>query len=116
MGSLHAGHAQLMRAACSAGSASVLVSIFVNPLQFGPGEDFDRYPRSLNADLALAESCGVGAVWVPAVDALYPKGFRNVFRLQVPDGLQRHLCGSRRPGHFDGVATVVARLLALVQP
>lgn len=116
MGSLHEGHAQLMHAARSADSASVLVSIFVNPLQFGPGEDFDRYPRSLNADLALAESCGVGAVWVPDVDALYPNGFRNVFRLQVPDVLQRHLCGSQRPGHFDGVATVVSRLLALVQP
>lgn len=116
MGSLHEGHAQLMRAARSAGDASVLVSLFINPLQFGPSEDFERYPRSLDADLALAESCGVGAVWVPDLDAVYPNGVRDVFRLQVPDALQRHLCGAKRPGHFNGVATVVARLLALVQP
>ena len=116
MGGLHEGHGQLIRSARSADQGSVLVSIFVNPLQFAPNEDFARYPRTHEADVALAESCGADAIWVPSLASVYPDGPEDVLRIQVPDSLQRSLCGSHRPGHFDGVATVVARLLAMVRP
>lgn len=116
MGGLHGGHGQLMRSARSSDQGPVLVSIFVNPLQFAPNEDFARYPRTLDADVAVAESCGADAIWVPSVATVYPDGPEDVMRIQVPDSLQRSLCGGGRPGHFDGVATVVARLLAMVRP
>ena len=116
MGGLHEGHGQLIRSARSADQGSVLVSIFVNPLQFAPNEDFARYPRTLEADVAVAASCGADAIWVPSVASVYPDGPENVMRIQVPESLQRSLCGCSRPGHFDGVATVVARLLAMVRP
>ena len=94
----------------------MLVSVFVNPHQFGPGEDFERYPRCLKADLTLAERCGAAALWAPSVQLIYPDGVEAVPPRQAPVELQQHLCGAGRPGHFDGVVTVVARLLQLVEP
>ena len=94
----------------------MLVSVFVNPRQFGPGEDFERYPRCLKADLTLAERCGAAALWAPSVQLIYPDGVEAVPPRQAPVELQQHLCGAGRPGHFDGVVTVVARLLQLVEP
>ena len=115
MGGLHCGHAQLIRTAASRGAA-VLVSVFVNPLQFRPEEDFARYPRTLDVDTRLAADAGADALWAPSPDVVYPNGAEETWRLQVPGSLQRYLCGQGRPGHFDGVATVVLRLLSLVQP
>jgi pantoate ligase / CMP/dCMP kinase len=119
MGALHHGHRRLIeRAAACAGGAEpqVVVSVFVNPLQFGPGEDFHRYPRDLGADAALAEAAGAAVLFAPGVGDIYPGGEAEAFGLRVPAHLQAVLCGRRRPGHFDGVATVVTRLLALVRP
>ena len=119
MGALHQGHRQLIeRASRPAGGAEplVVVSVFVNPLQFAPGEDFARYPRDLAADAALAEAAGAALLFAPSPQEIYPGGEAESFRLQVPASLQARLCGAQRPGHFDGVATVVARLLALVRP
>ena len=119
MGALHRGHGQLIKAAQGIGivqPSSVLVSVFVNPLQFGPAEDFDSYPRDLDADCEVASAAGASALWAPSVDQVFPGGASAQFRIQVPSQLQAHLCGASRPGHFDGVATVVARLLALVRP
>jgi pantoate ligase/cytidylate kinase len=119
MGALHHGHRHLIeRALQPAGGSSpqVVVSVFVNPLQFGPGEDFQRYPRDLQADAALAEAAGAAVLFAPGVEEIYPGGEAEAFGLRVPAGLQAVLCGRSRPGHFDGVATVVSRLLALVQP
>jgi pantoate ligase/cytidylate kinase len=119
MGALHHGHQHLIqRAATTSGGVSpvVVVSVFVNPLQFGPGEDFDRYPRDLSADASIAAAAGASVLFAPVVEEIYPGGEGETFRLQAPTGLQDVLCGRGRPGHFDGVATVVARLLALVRP
>jgi pantoate ligase/cytidylate kinase len=119
MGALHAGHQSLIRRAAArpAGRAArVLVSVFVNPLQFGPSEDFEHYPRNLAADAELAAAAGAEALFAPNVAELYPNGGEELTRLQPPASLQRGLCGARRPGHFDGVATVVARLLGLIRP
>ena len=116
MGGLHQGHVRLMEVARSCSGGSTLLSLFVNPLQFGPNEDYDRYPRTLQSDLALAESAGVDAVWAPGIADVFPGGPEASFCLRVPALLQSNLCGRVRPGHFDGVATVVARLLALVKP
>ena len=114
MGALHQGHGELIR--CAAQQGPVLVSVFVNPSQFGPGEDFERYPRSLEADLTLAERCGAAALWAPSVKLIYPDGVEAMPPRQAPVELQLHLCGAGRPGHFDAVVTVVARLLELVNP
>ena len=114
MGGLHSGHGDLIRRASRFGPT--LVSIFVNPLQFGPQEDFDCYPRSLTEDAALAETCGAAAVWSPDLGTIYPDGPEGQRRLIAPPELQRHLCGGCRPGHFDGVVTVMERLLKMVQP
>jgi pantoate ligase/cytidylate kinase len=119
MGALHHGHRHLVERAAQpagAGAPQVVVSVFVNPLQFGPGEDFSRYPRDLGADVAMAEAAGAAVVFAPTVEEIYPGGETEAFRLRVPAALQAVLCGRSRPGHFDGVATVVARLLALVRP
>jgi pantoate--beta-alanine ligase len=113
MGALHAGHAALMRAA-RAECDHVLATIFVNPLQFGPSEDLARYPRTLDADLALLRSEGVDAVFVPGVPELYPAGSPEV--RVVPGPLGAVLEGAHRPGHFDGVLTVVLKLLNLTAP
>jgi pantoate ligase/cytidylate kinase len=119
MGALHEGHASLIRrAGRSRGGPRplVLVSVFVNPLQFGAGEDFARYPRDLAGDGALAAAAGAAGLFAPPLAEIYPDGPEELTRVQPPASLQGHLCGRSRPGHFDGVATVVCRLLALVKP
>jgi len=113
MGALHAGHASLIRAAASTAPGRVAVSIFVNPMQFGPNEDFARYPRSFDADCALAESAGASLVFAPSVEELYPNGAATFVEVE---GLDNRLDGHSRPGHFRGVATVVAKLLIAAEP
>jgi pantoate--beta-alanine ligase len=108
MGALHTGHSSLIRAARSSCGA-VAVSIFVNPTQFGPNEDFARYPRSFEADCALAQAEGTDVLFAPSVEELYPNGPDSTF-VEVP-ALSSRLDGQSRPGHFRGVATVVAKLL-----
>jgi pantoate--beta-alanine ligase len=117
MGALHEGHASLLRLARErVGTGRVVASIFVNPLQFGAGEDLDRYPRTLEADLKLCEREGVDIVFVPAVEEVYP-GWPNQPQVTVEPGpLATVLEGGVRPGHFRGVLTVVAKLLGLVRP
>lgn len=114
MGNLHAGHLDLVRAA-AARTDRVVASIFVNPLQFGPGEDFAAYPRTLEEDLAKLADVPCQLVFTPSEAAMYPRGRDGATRVEVP-GLSDILCGAARPGHFSGVATVVARLFNLVQP
>ena len=112
MGALHEGHATLMRAAAEAGDA-VVVSIFVNPLQFGAGEDLDRYPRTLEADLDVCAAEGVALVFHPDVEVIYPEQpLVRVSAGPMGEGYE----GASRPGHFDGVLTVVAKLFHLVGP
>jgi pantoate--beta-alanine ligase len=113
MGYLHEGHRSLMRAARSE-CGFVVVSIFVNPLQFGPNEDLDRYPRDLSGDLAVCADEGVDAVFAPTVGALYPQ-YPPATTVHV-SGLTDALCGASRPGHFDGVTTVVTKLFSIVGP
>lgn len=113
MGALHAGHAALIDAARASG-ASVVVSIFVNPLQFGDPADLDRYPRTLETDLALAAAHGASLVFAPSAIEMYPHGEPWV-RVSAGE-LGNRLEGAERPGHFDGVVTVVAKLLHIVQP
>lgn len=112
MGYLHEGHLSLVRRAREE-CASVVVSIFVNPLQFGPSEDLDRYPRDEERDLALAREAGVDAVFSPAPEEMYPEGFTTQVRVL---GLEDVLEGASRPGHFAGVTTVLAKLLNVVGP
>jgi pantoate--beta-alanine ligase len=120
MGALHAGHASLMRVAREqvtgpdGQSGPVVVSIFVNPLQFGAGEDLDRYPRTLEADLEVCEREGVDIVFAPAVEEVYPSGDPSV--TIEPGPVAALLEGRTRPGHFRGVLTVVAKLFGLVRP
>ncbi len=113
MGNLHAGHVSLIELAKRHGHP-VVASIFVNPLQFGAGEDFERYPRTLAADCEKLAAAGCGLVFAPDVDALYP--VPQDFTVQPSEALTRDLCGAFRPGHFAGVATVVLKLFNLVQP
>jgi len=112
MGALHAGHASLIRAARAACS-HVAMSLFVNPTQFGPGEDYARYPRAFEADCALAEREGADIVFAPSVAEMYPEGAET---LVDAGDLGRRLDGISRPGHFRGVATVVAKLLIAAEP
>ncbi len=112
MGALHAGHASLIRAALDS-CARVAVSIFVNPTQFGPNEDFARYPRSFEADCAMAQREGADVVFAPPVEEVYPE---NAATFVNVEGLSERLDGKSRPGHFRGVATVVAKLLVAVEP
>ena len=112
MGFLHEGHLALVRAAGKRGDR-VVVSIFVNPAQFGPGEDFAAYPRDFERDRALLEKELVDVIFHPAVDAIYPAGFQTCVEVEQ---LSLPLCGAARPGHFRGVATVVAKLLNIVRP
>ena len=118
MGALHEGHLSLVtEARRRAGpDGHVAVSIFVNPTQFGPGEDFGRYPRTWEADLAaIAEAGGVDAVFAPTVESMYPLGLPTLTTVRV-SRLDAHLCGPFRPGHFEGVATVVAKLFLACRP
>jgi pantoate--beta-alanine ligase len=112
MGCLHEGHLSLVRQA-RGDNASLVVSIFVNPTQFGPGEDYASYPRDEARDLALLEKEGVDIVFLPSAADMYPPGFDSYVEVA---GLSRRLEGASRPGHFRGVATVVARLFDLVRP
>lgn len=112
MGALHNGHAALIHAA-RAEAERVIVSIFVNPRQFGPSEDFARYPRNEDADIAAAAAAGADLIYAPSLAAMYPPGYAsNVSVAGVSEGL----CGAQRPGHFDGVATVVTKLLLQAMP
>lgn len=114
MGNLHAGHGNLAKQA-RALADRVVVSVFVNPLQFGPNEDFASYPRTPAEDRALLESLHVDLLFLPEVADMYPRGQGVTALVQVPD-LDSILCGAFRPGHFTGVATIVTKLLNLVQP
>ncbi|MDO4203634.1 MAG: pantoate--beta-alanine ligase [Selenomonadaceae bacterium] len=110
MGALHEGHLTLMRAARAANDV-VIASVFVNPIQFGPNEDYDKYPRMFEADCAKLESVNVDAVFHPDPAEMYPQGFCTY--VNVDGDFTRKLCGASRPGHFRGVATVVTRLMNL---
>lgn len=112
MGALHQGHFSLIRSAKSE-CAPVVVSIFVNPKQFGPSEDFQKYPRAFDADRAALENLGVDYLFAPTPEEMYPRGFRTTVAVE---GLSEKLEGRSRPGHFQGVTTVVLKLLEIVQP
>lgn len=112
MGSLHRGHRELLKRGRAAGDVLVL-SIFVNPTQFGPGEDFESYPREMERDLEVAGEEGVDVVYAPEPEAVYPGGFSSFVEVE---GLGENLCGPFRPGHFRGVATVVLKLFNTVRP
>lgn len=112
MGYLHDGHLTLMRESGKKCDVTV-ASIFVNPLQFGQGEDYEEYPRDLTRDAALAEEAGTDAIFAPAVSEMYPKGYNTFVDVS---GVTEQLCGRSRPGHFRGVTTVVNKLFNIVQP
>lgn len=112
MGFLHEGHLSLLRAGRERGDVLVL-SIFINPTQFGANEDLDSYPQDLENDLAMARSVGVDLVWTPTPDQVYPPNYATYVNVE---GLTNTLCGASRPGHFRGVTTVVCKLLNVVQP
>ena len=114
MGNLHAGHFSLVEALRTRVDR-IVASVFVNPTQFGPNEDFDRYPRTPDQDAQGLAAAGCDLLWLPSVEAMYPLGLHNTVTLRVP-GVTEVLDGAHRPGHFDGVATVVARLFNQVQP
>ncbi len=114
MGNLHRGHMELVKRAREH-AERVVVSIYVNPTQFGEDEDFGDYPRTLERDSRRLKSAGVDAVFVPDDETMYPLGIKEATIVSVP-GLTEHFCGASRPGHFDGVTTVVARLFVLVAP
>jgi pantoate--beta-alanine ligase len=112
LGALHAGHVSLIRAA-RAENGFVAVSIFVNPTQFGPGEDYESYPRPMEKDLTICRQEGVALVFAPPPEEMYPAGFATTVHVA---GLTEKMCGASRPGHFDGVCTVVAKLFGIVRP
>ncbi len=112
MGYLHDAHLSLVDIANEHADA-VIVSIFVNPAQFGPGEDYESYPRDEERDLELCRERGVDAVWIPTSDEMYPEGYATYVEVK---GLDQHLCGASRPNHFRGVTTIVSKLFYVVQP
>ena len=119
MGGLHPGHQYLIQKAKERKTKTnqiILVSIFVNPLQFSKGEDFKKYPRNINRDAELAFSAGADAIWAPDYDEVFPGGKDSHFKIEVPKTLQNQLCGVARKGHFDGVATVIIRLIKIIKP
>jgi pantoate--beta-alanine ligase len=115
MGALHEGHLSLVHQSVKECRKTV-VSIFVNPLQFGANEDLDRYPRPLDRDMAMCAEAGVDAIFHPLAREMYPHGQDLITKVVPPETLTERLCGLFRPGHFSGVATVVAKLFSLVQP
>lgn len=115
MGNLHDGHLSLIRLAQSHCSA-VMVSIFVNPTQFAPNEDLDSYPRTFAKDMDKLQTAGVDAVFYPEISTLYPLGSENTIRIEMPAAMTQILCGLSRPTHFQGVATVVTKLLQIIRP
>ena len=114
MGNLHAGHLALVELAREH-AERVVVSIFVNPTQFGEGEDFEAYPRTLELDKRRLKTASADMIFAPSIETVYPFGLEMATKVSVP-GLTQNFCGASRPGHFDGVTTVVARLFAMVQP
>jgi pantoate--beta-alanine ligase len=112
MGYLHEGHISLVKAA-KKHTDVVIMSVFVNPLQFGPNEDFEKYPRDIKRDEALAQDAGVDVIFYPSAPEMYPEGYSTYVNV---DGLTSALCGASRPGHFKGVTTVVVKLLNIVKP
>lgn len=114
MGNLHAGHISLVEIAREH-AERVVVTVFVNPTQFGEGEDFEDYPRTFERDSRRLKTVAADVLFAPSVETMYPFGLENATRVVVP-GLTENFCGSFRPGHFDGVTTVVARLFSIVQP
>lgn len=114
MGNLHQGHLKLVKNA-KAGATIVVVSIFVNPLQFGPDEDLDAYPKTLQRDFEQLEALGVDVVFTPRSSDIYSRGLEQQTFVEVP-GLSYMICGASRPGHFRGVATIVCKLFNMVQP
>ena len=115
MGNLHRGHMSLVREA-QGQAAQVAVSIYVNHTQFGDNEDFGSYPRTLDADQRLLEEAGVDYLFLPDQPLIYPQGLEQMFSFRLPRQFTDILCGARRPGHFDGVINVVARLFNLIRP
>lgn len=115
MGALHRGHVTLIEQARSQ-CQYVVVSVFVNPLQFGPNEDFDRYPRAFQKDSEICSQAGADAVFHPGVPEFYPGGLAETTKVIPPPRLIGHLCGPLRPGHFEGVCTVVMKLFNAIQP
>ena len=113
MGALHAGHVSLMKLSRAGGNVLTVVSVFVNPLQFAPGEDYDEYPRDLGGDVKVTRDAGVEVVFAPSVAEMYPRGFVT---WTDQDKITEKLCGEHRPGHFRGVLTVVLKLLNIVRP
>lgn len=114
MGNLHAGHLSLAKAA-SEECDYLLATIFVNPMQFGPKEDFDRYPRTFSDDIKALEKVACDAVFLPSAQDIYPEGIRSHTLISVPELSTLH-CGASRPGHFDGVCTIVCKLFNMIQP
>jgi pantoate--beta-alanine ligase len=114
MGNLHAGHVSLIEAARQHGD-KFIASIFVNPMQFGPNEDFAHYPRTPTQDASMLEAAGCDLMFMPDVGEIYPNGADRATRIEVP-GISDILCGEFRPGHFEGVATIVAKLFNIVDP
>ncbi|UCD54803.1 MAG: pantoate--beta-alanine ligase [Candidatus Omnitrophota bacterium] len=112
MGYLHEGHLSIIRAARNQ-SDIVIVSIFVNPVQFGPGEDFEKYPRDINRDEELAKDCGVDIIFYPKKEDMYPEGFSTYVNVEK---MTENLCGKSRPHHFRGVTTVVMKLFEIIKP
>ncbi|HOM02811.1 MAG TPA: pantoate--beta-alanine ligase [Acetivibrio sp.] len=112
MGYLHEGHLSLVNMSVHNHDYTIM-SIFVNPTQFGPNEDFDRYPRDMERDLRLAEAAGVDVVFAPSVKEMYPDGFKTYVNVE---GITEVLCGKSRPGHFRGVTTIVTKLFNIVEP
>lgn len=115
MGALHHGHLSLIEMGKEK-AQRIVVSIFVNPIQFRPNEDFTRYPRPVEDDLAMCRDLGIDGVFLPSVEEIYPDGRSDLTLVTPPDYLIRQLCGLSRPGHFEGVATVVLKLFNIIQP
>jgi pantoate--beta-alanine ligase len=113
MGYLHDGHVSLVRIARERGCGAVAATIFVNPAQFGPGEDYEKYPRDEAQDLEMLSAAGTSAVYLPGVKEMYPEGYQTYVEVT---GASQGLCGASRPGHFRGVATVVAKLFLAAKP